>query len=178
MIGHLHKLYKELQGEGVLFCFSGPTTQGVLESIGDALRRRMGCENADTNTTQRVFAIFVEQVQNIIHYSADCGPCAEDLRCGVVVVGNADGKFFVICGNKIERGHQQHMETRLKQVQGMDKAQLKALYKELRRQDPEEGSMGAGLGLVDMARRASEPLEYHMLPLSEHHAFFSIKAVG
>ena len=178
MIGHLHKLYKELQGEGVLFCFSGPTSQSVVEGIGDALRRKMGCENADVNTSQRVFAIFVEQMQNIMHYSADCDPCGESLRCGVVVVGNSEGKFFVICGNKIERRHQERMEARLEQIKSLDKVELKALYKDLRRKDPEEGSLGAGLGLVDMARRATEPLEYHMLPLDDQHAFFSIKVVG
>lgn len=178
MLGYLHKLYKELRGEGILFCFCGPTNQSVVEGIGDALRCKMDRDKTDLNTSQRVFAIFVEQMQNIIHYSAECEPGDDSLRNGVVVVGNSDGKFFVICGNKIERKHQDRMEERLRHIRSLDKAELKSLYKELRRKDPEEGSLGAGLGLVDMARRASQPLEYHMLPLNDEHAFFSIKVVG
>jgi hypothetical protein len=138
----------------------------------------MGDDDADMNTTQRIFAIFVEQMQNIMHYSAECDPCESDLRSGVVLVSNTKDKFTVICGNKIESRHEEHIKERLQQIQSMDKSELKVLYKDLRRKDPVEGSLGAGLGLVDMARRASEPLEYKFMPLDDKYSFFSIKVVG
>ena len=42
----------------------------------------------------------------------------------------------------------------------MNKEELRALYKEQLRAEPEEGSKGAGLGFMEIARRASKPIEF------------------
>ena len=39
------------------------------------------------------------------------------------------------------------------------------------------GSCGAGLGLIDMARKASAPLEYGLVPDQAGLAFFSLKVI-
>jgi hypothetical protein len=43
MIG-IFDLYKDLKKEGVIFCFCGPTTQHIVEGIGETLRQRMELE--------------------------------------------------------------------------------------------------------------------------------------
>ena len=57
----------------------------------------------------------------------------------------------------------------------MNKEQLRALYKEQLRADPEEGSKGAGLGLMEIARRASKPIEFDFADVDDEHAFFTLK---
>ena len=53
---------------------------------------------------------------------------------------------------------------------------LRALYKEQLRGDPEEGSKGAGLGFMEIARRASKPIEFDFTDVDDKHAFFTLKA--
>ena len=40
-----------------------------------------------------------------------------------------------------------------------------------------QGGKGAGLGLIDIARKASEPIEYAFVPARNGQTYFSIKAV-
>ncbi len=59
----------------------------------------------------------------------------------------------------------------------MSKDELKEYYKAQRRKSPEEGSKGAGLGFIDMAKKASEPIEFDFKPIDEKVSFFSLKTV-
>ena len=52
------------------------------------------------------------------------------------------------------------MKERVNQVEGKDKDKLKKLYKQKMMEGPEEGSKGARLGLVEMARRSGYPIEF------------------
>jgi hypothetical protein len=58
----------------------------------------------------------------------------------------------------------------------LSKDELKALYKEQLRAEPEQGSKGAGLGFMEIARRASKPLEFDFTNIDSDHAFFALKA--
>ena len=42
---------------------------------------------------------------------------------------------------------------------------------------PEEGSKGASLGLVEMARRSGYPIEFAFEEINHEHTFFCIKAI-
>ena len=56
-------------------------------------------------------------------------------------------------------------------------AGLKVLYKEQRRKPVMDNASGAGLGLIDMARKASQPLAYEVQEIDNNTAFFTLKAV-
>ena len=46
-------------------------TEPVLSGVGEALKHKLAIDDADTKTLRSVFAVFVEQMQNIIRYSAE-----------------------------------------------------------------------------------------------------------
>ena len=56
-------------------------------------------------------------------------------------------------------------------------AELKAFYKEQRRLGPDDESKGAGLGFIDMARKASEPIAYQIIDAGNGAAFFTLKVI-
>jgi hypothetical protein len=58
----------------------------------------------------------------------------------------------------------------------MSKDELKVHYKEQLRAEPEEGSKGAGLGFMEIARRASKPIEFDFTEVDADHSFFALKA--
>ena len=60
----------------------------------------------------------------------------------------------------------------------LDKAQLKAAYKEQLRRPRDSGvSSGAGLGLLDIARKSGMPLQTSLTEQPDGRAFFSLRAV-
>jgi hypothetical protein len=175
-------LYKNLKGEGIIFCFCGSTSQAVVEGIGETLRQRMELEGVGTNVINKVFSVFIEQIHNILHYSAEKIPddqtVEDELRFGIVLVGRLNGGYYVRCGNFVSNTHLKTLSTLLEEIRGMDKDELKTLYKERRRSaEPADGSKGAGLGFIEMARKASEPLKFDFTAVDDDSSFFSITTI-
>ncbi len=176
----LYDLYKELRGKRILFCYSGPFAQSSIEGVGKTLRRNLEIDEAGSNTTLSVFSIFIEQVQNVLNYSAEkinhTDKLENELRVGVVVIGREEnGNYFVHCGNRICNVDIPKMSTNLELVRNLNYDELKTLYKERRRMDPQPGSKGAGLGLIEMSRKSVKPIEYSFEKIDDDFSFFSIK---
>ena len=186
LASQLMDLRAMLHSQGVIFAYSGYVTEPVLSGVGEALKQKLTIDDADTKTLRSVFAVFVEQMQNIIRYSAEkvqrpLPPAADahalkELRYGILTIGKEGNDYVVCAGNLVERGDVPRLHARLSRIREMSKEELKALYKEQLRAEPEEGSKGAGLGFMEIARRASRPIEFDFTDIDADHTFFALKA--
>lgn len=175
-----------LHRQGVIFAYSDYVTEPVLSGVGEALKQKLTIDDADTKTLRSVFAIFVEQMQNIIRYSAEKAhaplpPAADphalrEMRYGILTIGREGDDYVVCAGNLVERNDVERLRTRLSRIRDMTKDELKALYKEQLRAEPEAGSKDAGLGFMEIARRASKPIEFDFTDVDATHSFFALKA--
>ncbi|WP_130471524.1 SiaB family protein kinase [Candidatus Magnetaquicoccus inordinatus] len=158
--------FKQAEADGVIFCMRGPMSQGVVEMLEHVLKKRTAQELGDHGKSLRVFSVFVEQVQNIIRYSEERVQLSAeggDAGVGMVIVGHRQGQFYVSCGNLIKAEDQPRLQQQLQLLQGMDKDQLRAYFKERGRSPAPVGSKGAGLGLIEIVRRASA-FDYFFTP--------------
>lgn len=179
-LGMEYAAFKDaLDSKGIIFSFSGYLSEGILFSLGEALREKMTLEEADGPTVRRVFSVFVEQMQNVIRYSAEKIVAndgrAIELSAGMVTIGVENGKFFIVCGNTVHNDAVPRLRERLDYLKGLDKDGIKAHYREQLREAPDEGSRGATIGLIEIARRASEPIEYDFAGTGSDKTFFCLK---
>lgn len=177
----MYNFRDELSREGIIFCYSGYMTEEVLTGIGGALRMKLEIEHEERARARSLFAIFVEQVQNVVRYSAEREADGElgdtkELRYGVLTVGKSNSKYFVACSNLIARDDVPRLSKNLSAIQGMSADDLKALYKETLRGDAPEGSKGAGVGFLDIARRALHGFEFDFEDIDDDHAYFCLRA--
>jgi hypothetical protein len=59
---------------------------------------------------------------------------------------------------------------------GSDDVKTEAMYKETLKSEPEEGSKGAGVGFIEIARRASKPIEFDFADVDDRFSFFALEA--
>lgn len=174
----LYEFSKTLDQNGIMFCYAGPISQGVLEEIGTVLKHKMEMEDENLTVTQKVFGIFVEQVQNIMNYSVERRldeTIEREMPNGIMVLGKKNKNYFTLCGNLIENTSKSELQNWLDKIKRMDKEGLKKLYKERLRGAAEPNSKGAGLGFIEMARKSSQPIEYNFKSVDDHFSFFSYK---
>ena len=181
MLDDLYPFHQKLQQAGIVFAFSGPVSQSVIEGIGETLKQKMELEDAGMSTVQRVFSVFVEQMQNVVNHSADTVTPPEqvegELRVGTLVVGRDGGQFWLQCGNMVQAAQVASLRERLDHLRTLSREDLKTLYRERRKAAASTQTKGAGLGFIDIARKASRPIEYAFTVASPGLAFFTIKAV-
>ncbi|MBO3275839.1 hypothetical protein D3C76_981870 [compost metagenome] len=162
----------------IMLCFNGPISRSLIEEIGHALRNYMQAEQAHPSEAMDVFAVYIEMTQNIRHYATQQGYSDHDASATVAISRNDDGHYVVSAGNLVELADGQQLVRSIEGIAGLDKVQLKAAYKEqLRRPRDAEATTGAGLGLLDIARKSSAPLQTSLKEQPDGRAFFSLRAV-
>lgn len=175
----LYDFYKDMKSKEIIFCYSGPVAQISLEGTARALRRNLELESTSNNATHAIFSVFIEMMQNVLNYSAERPPINPDpdhaLSMGVVVVGQNGEGYFIYCGNRISNKDIAPIRNYIEEIRLLSKEELKNLYKVKRRQAFEPGAKGAGLGLLEMARKAGKPLDYAFTPIDEEWSFFNLK---
>ncbi|WP_233835833.1 biofilm regulation protein kinase SiaB [Paraburkholderia sp. ZP32-5] len=162
----------------ILLCFNGPISRSLIEEIGHALRNYLHGDQANLNESMDVFAVYIEMTQNIRHYSTERSYNEQNASATVVIGKNEDSRYVVSAGNLVELEDGRGLMRTIEANARLDKAQLKAAYKEqMRRPRDPHSSSGAGLGLLDIARRSSAPLLTSLTEQPGGLAFFTLRAV-
>lgn len=174
----LYTLRTNLQDTGTLLCFNGPISRGLLEEFGNALKRYLEADDAKSAEVTDVFSVYIEMTQNIRRYAALRGYDDNRSYATVVICRTDDGHYIVSAGNLVSGDHGADLVRRIESYAGLDKAQLKAAYKEqLRKPRNPQQPDSAGLGLIEIARRATRPLQATTTPHPDGEAFFSLSVV-
>ncbi len=116
-------------------------------------------------------------IQNIRQYAALHGD--GDASATVVIGRRDESRYVVSAGNLVKAEDGRSLVARIQELAALDKAALKAEYKaQLHKPRAQGVASGAGLGLIDIARRAGAPLEASLTPAATPgQAFFSLSVV-
>ena len=174
----LLEIQKVLQNYGVLINFSGRFTQAIIEELGDAVKKYLEDDSMSQGDTYNVFSVFIEQTQNIRNYSIRKSSTAIGERIansGIITIGRSEDGYFVASGNLIDNQDVAGLTAKFEELAGLDKIALKKRYKEEMRKPILSESDGAGLGIIDMARRAKKPVKYTFAHLDDEVSFFTLE---
>jgi hypothetical protein len=174
----LYALRERFNQDRTLLCFNGPISRSLIEEIGNALKNYLEIEQARPAEAMDVFSAYIEMTQNIRQYAMNNGYGESDAAATVVIARDQEGRYTVTVGNRVELADGQRLVERVRELAAMDKAELKAAYKtQLRQPRDPAAATGAGLGLIDLARRATAGFEASLSPHGDGRGFFSLSVV-
>jgi len=167
--------YGHLEKEGVLLSYQGPFWQEMVEEITTVVSSRLE-DIADRQMSSRNVGLCIELTQNILRYSCDraTGKDGAEFGFGTVLSGVQEGGHYIISGNPVAEPHRTILKERLEQLKACTEGELNALYKE-QLHHGEKNSRGAGLGLIEVFRKA-DTVDYSFSELDSGKTFFSIRA--
>ncbi|MBK8393767.1 MAG: hypothetical protein IPL26_00770 [Leptospiraceae bacterium] len=169
--GGLYNQYLEIKDHKVLVSFKGAISQEVLTEFGTMIKSSL---SAETNT-KRIFAVFVELAQNILHYSSEQQPnLGGNAGVGIIVLKEKQNLFFLSSGNLVSNQSVEKIKAKCEKVNEMNKDQLKVYHQELIRGGRPDGSKGAGLGIVDIARKCDSPVDCVVDFVDEKNSFLTL----
>lgn len=173
----LYALRQRLHDSKTLLCFNGPISRSLIEEFGNALKRYLEVDQVRPAEAMDVFSVYIEMTQNIRRYTLGRGYTDAD-SAATVVIAREDGHYVVSAGNLVDIADGEQLVARIHHLGTQDKAALKAAYKAQLRQprDPANPET-AGLGLLEIARRASAPLQASLSERTSTRAFFSLSVV-
>lgn len=153
----------------IIFYYVGYFSQNIVAAMAEAVKLQLEVAGVAGPTRRKLFSSFVEMAQNIIHYSADSlTPTSQnegELRHGSVCIRQEDdGNFLLLCTNPVDPKTGEELRAKLDRLHSMTLDEIKQAYRQTLRDETPEGSKGAGMGFLTVARDAREPLEFDFAP--------------
>ena len=90
-----------------------------------------------------------------------------------MVIRNED-TYYVQTGNYIDKSIVNQLQERLEKINSLDKEGLREYYRETLDNGSVSSKGTAGLGMIDIARKSGNKLEYEFLEVDEEFSFFSL----
>lgn len=171
---------KQFDEANIQICFNGPLSHSIIEELGLAVKRYLENESSGSEKMLDVFSVYIEQTQNVRNYAQQKVAAGGDparFNSITLLIGRDGDHYLVASGNLVDVSDVPALTQKIDYLRTLDVAGLKAYYKEERRKPVPDNAIGAGLGLIDMARKTSLPLEYAIQEVDSEMVFFNLKAV-
>jgi Family of unknown function (DUF6272) len=174
MTSDLLEFYNNMDAARILFAFKGTISQGILTQLAVVLREQA----QEEPQIQVLFGIFIEMTQNVRHYSAEKSVDSHEqpYGMGVITVSEEGSLYSISSGNAVTPEGASRLIQQCNHLNTLDKPALNKLYKQRLLADPPEGSKGAGVGLIEIARRSDYPLECYVRDYKPDLQFFILNA--
>ena len=171
---------KMLAEHNISVIYSGPIWAGGIDGIAELLQRKLDIDNLPRSTSKSIFAVFVEQMHNMLMYSAEkehfqTESEQTDVSKGIFMLGKKSETYFIKSGNVVTEYSADILKKRIDHLNNLDKQELKKYFKEKTRAENDNSeSKGAGIGLIEIARRATSKICCNFTPHGEGLIYFSM----
>ena len=170
-----------LDQNNVRVIYSGPIWSEGIDGMAEMMRKRLEFDDVPYNASKSVFSIFVEQINNMMMYSADKEMKSseengkKEISKGIFVLGIQGDTYFIQTGNLVTDYSAGILKKRIDHLNSLDKKQLRQYHKErLNSNNDNLESQGAGIGLIEIVRRADAPIEYTLKPRGDNLQYFTM----
>lgn len=170
-------IYDKMERNNILLSFKGEITSDLLTSILQIMENKMDNMQEEPKMKKKVYNVLVECLQNLYHHLDEITEVdvdTEKIRSAIFTIGKLDNKYSIITGNYILNENISGLKNRLDEVNSLNKEELKEYYKRVLNNGEMSLKGGGGLGMIDIARKTGEKLEYNFLEIDNKVSFFTL----
>src|SRR3972149_1086424 len=165
-------LFDELKNNGISLVFLGEFNHEITKMFTTMSERELDRKKEEKSTTRKVYHVMVETLQNINKHSDEITGIENNIGNGLFLIGQKENIYYIITSNKVSNSKVEFIESAIKQVNSLNKEELNALFKKTIKEGKINEKGGAGLGLIDIARKTGNKLEHNFLPLDGDYSLF------
>lgn len=170
---HVHGFHRLMSENDIMLAYCGEFSQDLNKTLLSFTERKFKSENVEDNTRRKIFNIMVEQLQNISKNKIELTAGKPEVT-PVFILGSNNEDYILISSNMISNAKIDLLKNRLDQVNALSRDELKILYREARLSSSFTEKSGAGIGIIDMARKSENKLEYDFENLDDLHSIYSL----
>jgi hypothetical protein len=170
----LLEYYKKMCERNIVLDFQGAISQDMVVGMAELLKIKSSQEFGNTNIVKKLFSVFIEMAQNIAIYSAERVHLDNrhgDVGAGIIVVTEENNNYTITSGNLVKNRSISKIIEQCQKINRMEKGELREFYKAQIKSSRERGKKGAGVGLIDMARKSGNPIRYGVTRVDDINSF-------
>lgn len=172
------EIHEYMNEKNIIMSFMGELTHQVTTSLLKNLKDSMSYSNVDLLTQKRLYGIIVECLDNISkHWAAiDIQKVMGRATPPIFMLSKNDNCYYIVTGNHVANTEVGALATKIEMVNSLDKKGLQDFYRQTLAKESPLTRDNAGLGIIDIALKSGNKLEYEFRPVSDQVSFYVIQA--
>jgi len=172
-LGYVNRVRGQMIRNQLMLCYRGEMSQEIVIALLNLTENKLKQTNDDSTIKTRVFSVMVECLQNITQQSKE----SVHAKSNLFMVGYAEHGYTVYSGNVIKKENVEELRSRILEINTMTEEELKEFYKSLIKNETLSGKSGFGLGLIHIARKTGNALDFDFEQIDTDHYFFSLSTL-
>ena len=175
----VNEYYSKLNGGDVLMAFKGNISSELISNVLEVVESKMDDHNESSKIRKKVYNVLVESLQNLYHHIEVLPEEMRedyDSKFGILVVSRDSGQYRISTGNFVTHDKVDVLKNKIDKINSMGKEELKDMYKFILNHQRLSEKGGGGLGLVDIARKTGNKLNYTFEKYNDTYYFFDLDA--
>ena len=173
----LRQFHQRMEADNVILAYRGDLSSDIIACILQLAEVRFSEMKVGTLLKKRLINVLVESLQNIFHH-ADCETPPQKHSDSVLVISRIVKRYFVFTGNYLVKEKSSQLSARLDKINLMSKEELRLNYRSIlasKEFSRTRNRNGAGIGIIDIARRSGNKIQYEIQPIDAEYDFFSME---
>jgi len=173
----IENYFKDLGRNNVILYYKGNVDSDVINHVLDTVEDKMVQVNEQSKLRKKVYNVLVETLQNLYHHVDKVPDDFEDQtseKFGMLSVHKVGSGYKIITGNFVNTDNVEKLEEKIKRINRSSHEEIKELYKFILNHQRISAKGGGGLGLVDIARKTGNKLEYTFREYNDKYSFFCL----
>ncbi len=174
---NLQESFAQMNEGDVLLAYKGSITTELITNVLEVIESKLEDINTASAVRKKVYNVLVEALQNLFHHIDDLPEEIKDefdARFGVLVIAREAGSYRISTGNFIRATRVQQLKEKIDKINTLSREELKDMYKYVLNHQKLSPKGGGGLGLIDIAKKTGNKMEYMFRKYNEEYCFFTL----
>jgi len=166
-----YQVYRLFTDHFIQLVYHGKLTSEKADALINIFEHLLGQNEARLKIQKRALYVLVEALQNVIkHQAKPDSPLTNS--GGTLTFQYMDRQFIFTLKNLIETSHVEALRKKIDILNRMTREELNKYYKKILKNDVLTDKGGAGLGLIEIARKSKNLLQYDFQKTDETYSYF------
>ena len=174
----INEFYEQLNEGEVILSYKGSITSDLISNVLEVVEEKLDDLNESSKVKKKVYNVLVEGLQNLYHHVDDLPDEVKgkiESRFGIFVITRIEANTYKITtGNFVSSGKIKFLKDKIDKINSLSKDELKDMFKFILNHQKLSAKGGGGLGLVDIARKTGNKLDYNFASLTPEYYFFNL----
>ena len=173
----INEWFNLLSQKDVILKYKGEITSELITDVLNEAEIKIEKYEVSTKLRKKLYNILVESLQNLYHHIVETPDefiKLLDSNFALFFVIKDDSFYKIITGNFVSSDKAKYLRDRVDLINNLSVDELKALYKLILNNEEFSEKGGGGLGMIDIARKSGNKLEYQFYEINNIYYFYSL----
>jgi anti-sigma regulatory factor (Ser/Thr protein kinase) len=172
----LYDLFQNLHNDKLSFIYQGSFNDEITDRIIDISETNILNQQDETKISNKVSFLLAECFQNIIRHGENSAAKAKSTEAaGIFITRNIGKSYYISSANIVENKDVDGLKEKIEEINKLSQEELKRLYIDVLANREFSKKGGAGLGLIEMARKSGQKLEFEFEPVDDEFSYFYLQ---